>query len=252
MVVVQPSPTERRRATTNGGDKYDGITVKKVNRGKGDRQSDGPGTPTTTPPVEREKTVTLDLSNIKNVSAKASGENTPIRSTNGSISGTSAIPKPHGKSLRSKGTNPQISQIQLTGLGSISSSSGSSSDHEDMLSQETLPQLTSSLKLAQSRASSLSTNFSRLMRLVLDEELEAIDREISQVKNGSYQPLKDKYREASQECETKKQIAKARLIAAEHEIDIRFGANVETEWQQFRVITPPTTLRDIRANVIER
>ena len=113
MVVVQPSPTERRRATTNGGDKYDGITVKEANRGKGDRQSDGPSTPTTTPPVEREKTVTLDLSNIKNVSAKASGENTPIRSTNGSISGTSAIQKPHGKSLRSKGTNPQIPQIQL-------------------------------------------------------------------------------------------------------------------------------------------
>ena len=74
------------------------------------------------------------------------------------------------------------------------------------------------------------------MRLVLDEELEAIDREIAQVKNGSYALLKDKYREASQECETKKQIAKARLIAAEHEIDIRFGANVDTEWQQFRVI----------------
>jgi hypothetical protein len=121
-----------------------------------------------------------------------------------------------------------------------------------MLSQETLPQLTSSLKLAQSRASSLSTNFSRLMRLVLDEELEAIDREIAQVKNGSYELLKDKYREASEECETKKQIAKARLIAAEHEIDIRFGANVDTEWQHFRVITPPNPLRDFRANVIER
>ena len=90
------------------------------------------------------------------------------------------------------------------------------------------------------------------MRLVLDEELEAIDREIAQVKNGGYELLKDKYREASEECETKKQIAKARSIAAEHEIDIRFGANVDTEWQQFRVITPSTTLRDVRANVIER
>jgi hypothetical protein len=110
MVVVQPSPTARRRPTMNGGDKYDGITVKDVSKGKTDRQSDGANMPNRTPPMEREKTVTLDLSNIKNISAKGSGENTPIISTNGSISGSSAVNKPHGKNLRSKGTNPQISR----------------------------------------------------------------------------------------------------------------------------------------------
>lgn len=118
IVVVQPSPSERRRATTNGEDKYDGIsgkdTDKDTGKGKDGPQSDDPSTPARTPPVEREKTVTLDLSGIKNFSAKASGEDTPIRSTNGSISGTFAIQKPHGKNLRSKGTFPQIPQIQLT------------------------------------------------------------------------------------------------------------------------------------------
>ena len=74
------------------------------------------------------------------------------------------------------------------------------------------------------------------MRLVLDDELEDIERQIARIKNGSYDLLKDKYRDALRDSETKKQIAKARLIAAEHEIDIRFGALVDTEWQQFRVI----------------
>ena len=118
IVVVQPSPSERRRTTmtaattTNGGDKYDGIIGEDTSKGKGDRKSDGPPTPTTTLAVDRDKTVTLDLSNIKNFSsAKGSGENTPIRSTNGSISGTSVVQKPHGKNLRSKGNVAQIPQI---------------------------------------------------------------------------------------------------------------------------------------------
>ena len=75
------------------------------------------------------------------------------------------------------------------------------------------------------------------MRLVLDEEMECLDREIAQVRNGSYEPLKIKYKEALEECDVKQQIAKARLIATENEIDIRFGAMVESEWAQFNVLS---------------
>jgi hypothetical protein len=39
------------------------------------------------------------------------------------------------------------------------------------------------------------------------------------------------------ECESKQRIAKAKLIAAENEIDIRFCAMIETEWSTFNV--PP-------------
>jgi hypothetical protein len=117
------------------------------------------------------------------------------------------------------------------------SSSDSSSDHDEM-PMESLPQLSSSLKLAQSRASTLSTNFSRLMRLVLDDELESLDREIAQVKNGSHQPLRLIYKRAEAERDAKKQRANARLVAAEHEIDIRFGAQTDAEWQQFKVQSP--------------
>jgi hypothetical protein len=109
---------------------------------------------------------------------------------------------------------------------------------------ESLSQLTSSLKLAQSRATSLSANFARLMRLVLDEELESLDQEIARVKNGTYEPLKMKFTEALEECGAKKQVAKARLIAAEHEIDIRFAAMVESEWTQFNVPYPTRFIQD--------
>jgi hypothetical protein len=102
---------------------------------------------------------------------------------------------------------------------------------------ESLSSLTISLKAAQSRAATLSTNFARLMRLFLADELESVDREIAQVKNGSNDELKSKYKEALVECESKQRIAKARLIAAENEIDIRFGAMVETDWSTFNV--PP-------------
>jgi hypothetical protein len=120
-------------------------------------------------------------------------------------------------------------------LGS-STSSASSSDHDEMPT-ESLSSLTISLKAAQSRAATLSTNFARLMRLFLADELESVDREIAQVKNGSNDELKSKYKEALVECESKQRIAKARLIAAENEIDIRFGAMVETNWSTFNV--PP-------------
>ena len=115
MVVVQPSPSERRRTTTNGADKYDGISGKDGTRGKGDQQSDGSSTSSRTAPVEREKTATLDLSKLK-VVTKESGDNTPLRSANGSISGTSATIKPHhGKNLRSKGAfrNPGIRYLHI-------------------------------------------------------------------------------------------------------------------------------------------
>ena len=124
------------------------------------------------------------------------------------------------------------------------SSSESSSDHEDM-PMESLSQLSSSLKLAQSRASTLSTNFSRLMRLVLDDELESLDREIAQVRNGNHQALKLTWKGAEVERDAKKRRANARLVAAEHEIDIRFGAQVDAEWQQFKV-PPPQSVSDSR------
>jgi hypothetical protein len=73
------------------------------------------------------------------------------------------------------------------------------------------------------------------MRLVLDDELETVYRELSQIRSGSNDVLKTKYREALMECETKQRIAKSKLIAAENEIDIRFGAMIETEWSQFNV-----------------
>src|ERR1700676_5344877 len=100
---------------------------------------------------------------------------------------------------------------------------------------ESLATLTTSLKSAHSRAAELSTNFARLMRLVLDDELETVDREIAQVKNGSYEALKGKYKEALGECEEIQRRAKAKLIAAENEIDVRFGAQVEMEWSTFNV-----------------
>jgi hypothetical protein len=107
------------------------------------------------------------------------------------------------------------------------------------MAMESLPQLTVSLKLAQSRASSLSTNFQRLLRLVLDEELDALDREIAQVKNGSHETIKAKQREALAECDEKEKIAKTRLIATENEIDVRFAAMVDAEWSRFKVRAVP-------------
>src|SRR5947207_13516163 len=96
-------------------------------------------------------------------------------------------------------------------LGSThSSTSDTSSDHEDMPT-ESLSQLTSSLKAAQARVSSLSTNVSRLGRLVLDDDLERLDQEIAQVREETYAPLKRKYTEALEEYERKKRISKARL-----------------------------------------
>src|SRR5947207_7708252 len=137
---------------------------------------------------------------------------------------------------------PRSIKITTNYLGFIGSSSitsdSSSSDHEDM-PMESLSQLTSSLKLAQSRASSLSANYARLMRLVLDDELETLGKQIAQVRNGSYEPLKVKYKEALEECERKKQFAKARLIASETEIDIRFAAMAESEWSQYNVVHRP-------------
>ena len=100
---------------------------------------------------------------------------------------------------------------------------------------ESLPQLTSLLKEAQARASSLSTNFTRLMRLFLDEELDVVDREIAQVKNGSDQSLKNKHRELLADFEEKKRIAQARRARSKHEITLRFAATIDAQWSRFRV-----------------
>jgi len=100
---------------------------------------------------------------------------------------------------------------------------------------ETLDQLTTSLKSAQIRAKSLSANFGRLMRLVLDEEIEAVERDIALVKTGRHYALRVNEEDAEAEREAKKRITKARRVAAEHEIDIRFGAMVDAEWQRFKV-----------------
>jgi len=100
---------------------------------------------------------------------------------------------------------------------------------------EFLPELEESLKEAQSRAKTLSTNFAQLMRLVQQEELEAVDREITQVRSGTHEALKEKYKEALRESERKKSIARSRLIYAEHEIDSRFQGMVDIQWSQFKV-----------------
>jgi len=100
---------------------------------------------------------------------------------------------------------------------------------------ESLPELEESLKEAQSRAKTLSSNFAQLMRLVQQEELEAVDRELAQIRNGNHEALKEKYKEALHQSEQKKSIARSRLIHAEHEIDTRFQAMTEIQWGQFRV-----------------
>jgi len=73
------------------------------------------------------------------------------------------------------------------------------------------------------------------MRLVLDEEIEAVERDIALVKRGRHEALRVTEEDAEREQEAKKRITKARRVAVEHEIDIRFGAMVDAEWQKFRV-----------------
>jgi hypothetical protein len=73
------------------------------------------------------------------------------------------------------------------------------------------------------------------MRLVLDEELEACEKDIAACKAGTLSALKDKEGELQVERETKKAIARARLIRSEHEIDRRFEAMIDAEWQRYRV-----------------
>ena len=103
MVVVQPSPPRRRKTASNGRDVHDRIIVKEGEKPGRNTQSNGVRTPSMTLPVEREKPVTLDLSNIKTIT-KGPGENTPIKSPNGSTSETSIVMKPiHEKTLRSRG-----------------------------------------------------------------------------------------------------------------------------------------------------
>jgi uncharacterized protein involved in exopolysaccharide biosynthesis len=129
----------------------------------------------------------------------------------------------------------EVSSMKKLISGSArSTSSDSSSDLGDR-STESLTELNASLKLAQSRKSTLSTNYARLLRLVLDDELEIVDREIAQIRNGTYEPLRKEYREALEACEAKYARAKYRRVATEHEIDTRFGAMIEAEWSQFHV-----------------
>jgi hypothetical protein len=95
--------------------------------------------------------------------------------------------------------------------------------------------LNSSLKAAQERASSLCTNFSRLMSLVIKEELDSIDRDMNQIRRGHYKVFEDQFRDATLEWEVKKMRAQTRLVASEKEIDIRFDSMADAEWAKFKV-----------------
>lgn len=130
--------------------------------------------------------------------------------------------------------------IKLITLGSVHTSSSDSSSDQEEISMESISLLNDSLRVAQTRAASLSTNFARLMRLVVDDELDVLDRQIAQIRNGSHETLRTKYKEALAECERKRSIARSRLVAAETEIDIRFQAMAEAEWSQFNVIPHST------------
>lgn len=73
------------------------------------------------------------------------------------------------------------------------------------------------------------------MRLFLDEELDIVDKEIAQVKNGSDQGLKNKYRDLLADFEEKKRVAQARRTKSKHEINLRFAVTIDAQWSRFRV-----------------
>ena len=78
------------------------------------------------------------------------------------------------------------------------------------------------------------------MRLVIDEEISSIDNEIAQIRAGHHERLRQNYANLLKESDRQKGFAKARLIAAEHEIDRRFEAMVLAEWTRFQVLPSPS------------
>ena len=96
IVEISPSQGQQRQsstttATSSVKNDTDGIT----SQGKNGRQSD------VSP--EQGKLVTVETSGMKTATA-TEGNNTPVRSTNGSISGTSVTHKPRRIHTRSKST----------------------------------------------------------------------------------------------------------------------------------------------------
>ena len=101
-IIVEITPSQQRRrqsstttATSSVKNDPDGMT----SQGRNSQQSD------VSP--ERGKLVSVEISGMKKFTA-TEGNNTPVRSTNGSVSGTSIIHKPRRIHTRSKSTFPTI------------------------------------------------------------------------------------------------------------------------------------------------
>ena len=90
-IAVEKTPDERK-SSRNGGKKLDMTSGRDASRVKVPRQPDV---------AEREKPLSLEVPKSK--SAKGTAENTPARSINGSISGTSSVYKTRRMITRSKG-----------------------------------------------------------------------------------------------------------------------------------------------------
>jgi hypothetical protein len=184
--------------------------------------------------VAKEITVLTDST----PSRRESGVSTPAaKGVNGSVLSKS-LSKINTRG-KSKKTSPFSTFRQNTSLiTKASPCTPSPSSEEGSPPVESLSQLTDTLKESQARAASLSTNYSRLMRLIVDEELSSLDREIARARAGNHGSLQEKHRQLSEECNAKKEIAKNRLFAAEHEIDRRFEAMIIAEWNRFNVCIP--------------
>lgn len=99
IVEISPSEGRQRQSSTTATSSVKNDTDRITSRGKNGRQSD------VSP--ERGKLVTVETPGMKTATA-TEGNNTPVRSTNGSISGTSGTHKPRRIRTRSKSTFPTI------------------------------------------------------------------------------------------------------------------------------------------------
>lgn len=96
-IVVERPPNELKNSR-NGNANSDKDGVDDISKRKQRRQSENIRVP------ERVSTVIVEIpAEIR--SRKASGENTPVQSANGSVSATSSAPKHYGINTRSRGTN---------------------------------------------------------------------------------------------------------------------------------------------------
>ena|SRR5271156_5286356 len=96
-IVVERPPNELKNSR-NGNVNSDKRRVDDLLKRKERRQSENIRMP------ERVTAVVVEIpAEIR--SRKASGENTPVQSANGSVSAASSAPKPHGINTRSRGTN---------------------------------------------------------------------------------------------------------------------------------------------------